>query len=109
MGQELNGNREKRIPNTTNVTFSGCGAGKLLKIMEAHGIYATSGATCTGGLSPSHVLVAMGLTPSEALSSIRFGLSRYNTETEIDYVISVLTMIAKNLKTGVSLSLTASA
>ena len=108
-GTRVNGNREKRIPNTTNVTFSGCGAGKLLKIMEAHGIYATSGATCTGGLSPSHVLVAMGLTPSEALSSIRFGLSRYNTETEIDYVISLLTMIAKNLKTGVSLSLTASA
>ncbi len=108
-GTRVNGNREKRIPNTTNVTFSGCGAGKLLKDMEAHGIYATSGAACTGGLSPSHVLMAMGLTPSEALSSIRFGLSRYNTETEIDYVISVLTMIAKNLKTGVSLSLTASA
>jgi cysteine desulfurase len=108
-GTRVNGNREKRIPNTTNVTFSGCGAGKLLKGMEAHGIYATSGAACTAGLSPSHVLVAMGLTPSEALSSIRFGLSRYNTETEIDYVISVLRMIAKNLKTGVSLSSTASA
>jgi cysteine desulfurase len=108
-GTRINGNREKRIANTTNVTFSGCGAGKLLKGMETHGIYATSGAACTGGLSPSHVLMAMGLTPSEVLSSIRFGLSRYNTETEIDYVISVLTMIAKNLKTGVSLSLTASA
>ena len=43
-GTRVNGNREKRIPNTTNVTFSGCGAGKLLKGMEAHGIYATSGA-----------------------------------------------------------------
>ena len=62
-----------------------------------------------GGLSSSHVLMAMGLTPPEALSSIRFGFSRYNTEAEIDYVISVLAMIAKNLKTGVSLSSTASA
>ena len=108
-GARVNGNRENRIPNTTNITFSGCGAGKLLKGMETHGIYATSGAACTGGLSPSHVLMAMGLTPSEALSSIRFGLSRYNTEREIDYVIGVLAMIAKDLKTGVSLSSTASA
>jgi cysteine desulfurase len=108
-GTRVNGNREKRIPNTTNITFSGCGAGKLLKGMETHGIYATSGAACTGGLSPSHVLVAIGLTPPEALSSIRFGLSRYNTEAEIDYVIGVLAMIAKNLKSGVGLSSTASA
>jgi len=108
-GTRVNGNREKRIPNTTNITFSGCGAGKLLKGMETHGIYATSGAACTGGLSPSHVLVAIGLTPPEALSSIRFGLSRYNTEAEIDYVIGVLAMIAKNLRTGVGLSAAASA
>ncbi|MDP2606690.1 MAG: aminotransferase class V-fold PLP-dependent enzyme [Deltaproteobacteria bacterium] len=107
-GTRVNGNREKRIPNTTNITFSGCGAGKLLKGMETHGIYVTSGAACTGGLSPSHVLVAMGLTPPEALSSIRFGLSRYNTEAEIDYVIGVLAMIAKNFKTGVGLSAAAS-
>jgi len=108
-GARVNGNRENRIPNTTNITFSGCGAGKLLKGMETHGIYATAGAVCTGGLSPSHVLVAMGLTPPEALSSIRFGLSRYNTEAEIDYVIGVLAMVAKNLRTGVGLSAAASA
>jgi len=108
-GARVNGNRENRIPNTTNITFSGCGAGKLLKGMETHGIYATAGAVCTGGLSPSHVLVAMGLTPPEALSSIRFGLSRYNTEAEIDHVIGVLAMIAKNLRTGVGLSAAASA
>ena len=108
-GTRVNGNRENRIPNTTNITFSGCGAGKLLNGMETRGIYATSGAACSGGLSPSHVLVAMGLTPPEALSSIRFGLSRYNTEAEIDYVIGVLAMIAKNLRTGVGLSAAASA
>jgi len=108
-GTRVNGNREKRIPNTTNITFSGCGAGKLLKGMEMHGIYATSGAACADGLSPSHVLIAMGFTPAEALSSIRFGLSRYNSEGEIDYVISILSMIAKNLKNGVGLSTAASA
>ena len=108
-GARVNGNRNERIPNTTNIIFSGCGARKLLKGMETYGIYATSGAACAGGLSPSHVLLAMGLTPSEALSSIRFGLSRYNSEGEIDYVIGVLATIAKNLKTAVGLSAAASA
>jgi cysteine desulfurase len=105
----VNGHPKDRIPNTTNITFSGCQARKLLKGMETHGIYATSGAACTPGLSPSHVLLAMGLTPREALSSIRFGLSRYNTAAEIDHVIGILTIIAKNLKTGVSESSTVSA
>jgi cysteine desulfurase len=105
----VNGHPKERIPNTTNITFSGCQARKLLKGMETHGIYATSGAACTAGLSPSHVLLAMGLTPREALSSIRFGLSRYNTEAEIDHVINLLTIIAKNLKTGASESSTVSA
>jgi cysteine desulfurase len=105
----VNGNPKERIPNTTNITFSGCQARKLLQGMETHGIYATSGAACTGGLNPSHVLMAMGLTPRESLSSIRFGLSRYNTAAEIDHVISLLTIIAKNLKTGASASSTVSA
>ena len=69
----VNGAWTERIPNTTNITFHGCAAGKLLNTMATHGIYATSGAACAGGLNPSHVLLAMGLTPSEALSSIRFG------------------------------------
>jgi len=108
-GTRVNGNPKERIPNTTNITFSDCQARKLLKGMETHGIYATSSEPCTGGLSPSHVLLAMGLTPREALSSIRFGLSRYNTAAEIDHVIGILTIIAKNLKTGVSVSSTVSA
>ncbi len=99
-GTKINGALTERIPNTTNITFNGCTAGKLLKAMATYGIYATSGAACTGGLSPSHVLLAMGLIPSEALSSIRFGLSRYNSEEEIDYVISILSMVAKTLKTA---------
>jgi cysteine desulfurase len=108
-GTRVNGNRKERIPNTTNITFSDREAAKLQKGMEKHSIYVTAGAACTGGLSPSHVLVAMGLTPAEALSSIRFRLSRYNTEAEIDYVISILAMITKDMKTGVGLSSTASA
>ena len=108
-GTRVNGNPKARIPNTTNITFSACAASNVLKGMERYGVYATSGAACSGGVNPSHVLMAMGLTPPEALSSIRFGLSRYNTEGEIDYVISILALIAKSLKTGVSLPTSASA
>ncbi len=108
-GARINGALTERISNTTNVTFQGCAASKLLDAMASRGIYASSGAACASGFNPSHVLLAMGLTPSEALSSIRFGLSRYNSEAEIDYVISILSMVAKNLKTDVALSTAASA
>lgn len=108
-GTSINGALMERIPNTTNVTFAGCAAGELLNALAAHGIYATSGAACAGRLNPSHVLLAMGLTPSEALSSVRFGFSRYNSEGEIDHIVSVLSTAAKNLKMGVGVSAAASA
>ena len=73
----VNGNPKDRIPNITNITFSGYQAKRILKDMEAHGIYATSGAACTDGLSPSHVLLAMGLTPGTPFH--RFGLGSVGT------------------------------
>lgn len=103
-GTKVNGDKRARIPNTTNITFSGLDGGKLLKAMEGNGIYASSGAACTEGKTPSHILLAMGLSPQDALSSIRFGLSRYNSEAEIGYVVSVLAMIARHLKAGMSLA-----
>ncbi|HLD87556.1 MAG TPA: aminotransferase class V-fold PLP-dependent enzyme, partial [Candidatus Nanoarchaeia archaeon] len=91
--------RETRTPNTTNMTFKGLDGRKLLKTMEGNGIYASSGAACTEGKTPSHVLLAMGRTPEEALSSIRFGLSRYNADGEIDYVVGSLRRIVSHLRT----------
>ena len=95
----VNGTRETRTPNTTNITFKGLDGRKLLKTMEGNGIYASSGAACTEGKTPSHVLLAMGRTPEEALSSIRFGLSRYNADGEIDYVVGSLRRIVSHLRT----------
>lgn len=94
----INGHRAIRIPNTTNITFQGFDGRKLLRLMEQREIYASSGAACAEGKVPSHVLLAMGLTPEDALSSIRFGLSRYNSDAEVDSVISHLTAIVGSLR-----------
>ncbi|HXG51989.1 MAG TPA: aminotransferase class V-fold PLP-dependent enzyme [candidate division Zixibacteria bacterium] len=103
-GTKINGNPACRLPNTTNVTFCGLEAERLLREIERRGIYASSGAASSGRGSPSHVLTAMGLTPREALSSIRFALSRFNTEEEIDYATSVVAASARNLKADVAAS-----
>lgn len=98
----VNGNRECRIPNTTNITFRGLDGGKLLKSMEDQGIYASSGAARVDCKAPSHVLLAMGLPPEDALASMRFGLSRYNADGEIDYVVSSLRRIVSQLRTTIN-------
>lgn len=95
----VNGHRKMRIPNTTNITFRGLDGGKLLKSIEQYKIYATAGAACVERKTPSHVLLAMGRTPEDALASIRFGLSRYNADGEIDYVVGSLRRIVSHLRT----------
>ncbi|OGQ78901.1 MAG: cysteine desulfurase NifS [Deltaproteobacteria bacterium RIFCSPLOWO2_12_FULL_60_19] len=98
----VNGSREARIPNTTNVTFRRLMACKLLKSMADEGIYASSGAASTEVKTPSHVLLAMGLTEQDALSSVRFGLSRYNTEEDVDYTVGRLARIVGHTQIGVA-------
>jgi selenocysteine lyase/cysteine desulfurase len=69
------------------------------KIMDEWGIAASSGSACTSGsLQPSHVLRAMGVPFTMAHGSIRFSLSIYNTEKEIDFVIDTLPAIIENLR-----------
>ena len=80
-----------RVPNTTNIGFQYIEGELILLHLSDLGICASSGSACTSGsLEPSHVLKSMGV-PFEALhGSIRFSLSRYTTEEEIDYVLKVL-------------------
>jgi len=91
MGQvRVNGSGE-RIPNTTNLRFSGVDAEELLLQLDVRGICASSGSACTTGTSsPSHVLIAMGLSPLQAFESVRFSLGITNTSEEIDQVIQSL-------------------
>ena len=83
----LNGSRENRLPNTLSVSFEYVEGESILLMLDQLGICASSGSACTSGsLEPSHVLRALGVPFTAAHGSIRFSLSRYTTQEEIDYV-----------------------
>jgi len=95
----INGDRENRLPNTTNVSFEYVEGESILLMMDEFGICASSGSACTSGsLEPSHVLRAMGVPFTAAHGSIRFSLSIYNTEEEIDFIIEKLPPIIERLR-----------
>jgi len=95
----LNGNKENRLPNTTNISFEFIEGEAILLMLDKYGICASSGSACTSGsLEPSHVLRAMGVPFTAAHGSIRFSLSRYNTEQEVDYTIKQLPGIINRLR-----------
>lgn len=95
----VNGDSKNRLPNTTNISFEYVEGEAILLRLNEYGICASSGSACTSGsLEPSHVLRAMG-TPFTAIhGSIRFSLSRYNTEAEIDNVIKLMPSVIKDLR-----------
>jgi cysteine desulfurase len=98
-GAKLNGHKEKRLPNTTNISFEFIEGEAILLLLDEQGIAASSGSACTtGSLEPSHVMRAMGLPYTMAHSSTRFSLSRYTTEQEIDKVIQVMPGIVDQLR-----------
>lgn len=95
----LNGHKTERLPNTTSISFEYVEGESILLHMDRYGICASSGSACTSGsLEPSHVLRAMGVPFTAAHGSIRFSLSIYNTEEEIDYVLEKLPPIIENLR-----------
>ena len=95
----VNGERENRLLNTTSIAFEYVEGEAILLMMNEYGICASSGSACTSGsLEPSHVLRAMGVPFTAAHGSIRFSLSRYTTEEEIDVVIDKLPPIIERLR-----------
>lgn len=96
---KVNGNPATRLPNTTNISFEFVEGEGILLLLDEFGICASSGSACTSGsLQPSHVLRAMGVPFTMAHGSIRFSLSIYNTEEEVDYVIEKLPPIIARLR-----------
>jgi cysteine desulfurase len=96
---QVNGNLQIRLPNTLNMGFEFVEGEAILMRMDEKGICASSGSACTSGsLEPSHVLRAMGVPFTSVHGSIRFSLSRYNTEEEIEYVIRELPGIIEFLR-----------
>jgi cysteine desulfurase len=95
----LNGDKDNRLPNTANISFEFVEGEAILLMLDKFGICASSGSACTSGsLEPSHVLRAMGVPFTAAHGSIRFSLSRYNTEEEVDYTIEKMPPIIEKLR-----------
>jgi cysteine desulfurase len=96
---EVNGARDMRVPNTTNISFDRVEAESLLIALDLEGVAVSTGSACSSGtLEPSHVLRAMNLPSHRAQNSIRFSLGAGNTEEQIDRVIAVLPKIVTKLR-----------
>jgi cysteine desulfurase len=96
---DVNGARDTRVPNTTNISFERIEAESLLIALDLEGVAVSTGSACSSGtLEPSHVLKAMGLSSHRAQNSIRFSLGASNTEEQIDHVISILPKIVTKLR-----------
>ncbi len=98
-GSMVNGDTENRLPNTTIISFEYIEGEAILLMLNRFGICASSGSACTSGsLEPSHVLRAMGVPFTAAHGSIRFSLSRYSTEDQVDFVIEKTAPIVNRLR-----------
>jgi cysteine desulfurase len=100
-----NGAKEPRLPNTTNIAFDFLEAEAILIELDRVGICVSSGSACTAGsVEPSHVLLAMGLSPARARGCVRFSLGIYNTDAEVDYLLKQLPPIIEKLRAASPLS-----
>jgi cysteine desulfurase len=95
----VNGRTDLRLPNTTNIGFARLEAEAILILLSERGICASAGAACSSGsLEPSHVLRAMGIDSRLAHGAIRFSLSRYTSQAEIDRTLEVLPAVIAKLR-----------
>jgi cysteine desulfurase len=96
---QVNGKEAPRLPNTLNISIHYIEGEGMLFQLSSFGICASSGSACTSGsLEPSHVLRAMKVPFTAVHGSVRFSLSRYNTEEDIDKVLEVFPQIVTNLR-----------
>ncbi|MEM4263372.1 MAG: cysteine desulfurase NifS [Candidatus Woesearchaeota archaeon] len=87
-GARLNGSKENRLCNNVNISFDYIEGEALLLSLDDKGVAVSTGSACTSHkLEPSHVLLSLGLKPEQSHGSIRFSLSKYTTDEEIDYAI----------------------
>ena len=99
-GTAVNGARDPRVPNTTNISFDGVEAESLLIALDLEGFAVSTGSACSSGtLEPSHVLRAMGLPSHRTQNSIRFSLGAGNTEAEVDALLAKIPAVVSKLRT----------
>jgi cysteine desulfurase len=95
----VNGDRSRRVPNTTNLAFTAAGGEALVIALDLQGVACATGAACSSGaVEPSHVLLAIGLSPDEARSSLRFSLGRTTTVAEIDRAADIIPPTVERLR-----------
>ena len=95
----VNGDRSRRVANTTNITFEGAEAESLVIALDLRGVACATGAACSSGaVEPSHVLTAIGLTPEQGRSSVRFSLGRGTVEAEIDFAVNAVRAAVEKLR-----------
>ena len=95
----INGTRDQRVPNTTNISFGGVEAESLLIALDLEGVAVSTGSACSSGtLEPSHVLRAMGFPAHRTQNSIRLSLGAGNTDEQVDYVLAKLPKIVEKLR-----------
>jgi cysteine desulfurase len=95
----LNGEDAPRVPNTTNIHIDHIEGEALVIALDLKGLAVSTGAACSSGaIEPSHVLTAMGLSPSQARASIRFSLGKHNTEADVDFALSLIPETVSRLR-----------
>ena len=102
-GTRLNGHPTERLPGNANLSFDKVEGEALLLRLDLMGVAASSGSACTSGtLDPSHVLLALGLTQTQANGALRLTIGTDTTEEEIDQVLEILPPIVEDLRRMVS-------
>lgn len=87
----INGADVPRVPNTSNITFHGADGEGIVIALDLSGVAVSTGSACSSGrVEPSPVLLAMGLSPEDARATVRFSMSRFTTEEEVDRVVELL-------------------
>ena len=100
----LNGHPQKRLPNNINVSIDSIEGESMLLNLDLEGICVSTGSACTSSsLEPSYILSAMGLSPGQALSSVRPSLGKWTAEEDIERVLEVLPRIVAKLRAMSSL------
>ena len=95
----LNGDRVNRLPGNVSFCFEGIEGESLLLLLDMRGVCASSGSACTSGsLDPSHVLLAIGRVHDVAHGSLRLSLSEYNTDEEVDHILTVVPEVVQYLR-----------
>ena len=98
-GTVVNGGAVARVPNTTNISFTGVEAESLLIALDLEGVAVSTGSACSSGsLEPSHVLKAMHLPTGRAHNAIRFSLGAGNTTEQVDRVVGLLPPVVEKLR-----------